>query len=905
MKRLGRCAAIVGLLGLVSRAALATPFSDVPADRWADQYVESLAADGVVTGYPDGTFKGDRPLTRYEMAAVVARTIERLRVRGGDAPSKDDLEKLQKLIVAYKDELDALGVRVTSLEDEVAALDTRTKLAQSLSLHGVFLPNVTARERDVVPTTIVNRTGAAVTTYYGATIPGSANPNAPAVGPIDPFVSAFLATDPTNDPLTQALAGVQIRQDTRFTLTYALADDLTVSLPVHILNFEYGGEYAQQQKLDIEPSLQIAIARAGALHNLQFTYGQITDMASSLTGLTFAAPQGYDDTEPYVLPYQPYQKGISAHGTVGEGAFGLTDFQVSFTRLDQTLINTQPGVTDPSVAAFNANEYFTPVVPSQVGYVQQGAAASLRTDRFAAGAGTLGEAFLTQKAVAGSVYIASVDGETFDASGAPTGGAALFATAPPFTYVESLNAVVFNAQLPAGSTVSIAYRGLALANDVVAERYMIHARAKQTFAKYDGVEVGVSYNRIFDYDDLVQTGTGATAISQTYAQPASGAGLVSDAVLGLDVSAPIPVALAHARPTAFAEIAESAYTPDYRTIASSGDAAVTAGVRLHAGVYEFSAQYQSVGLDFIDGAPFGYFGNAPATFSDYRAAYLPGFFGFGNDVALNGQFDAQFARAGLASPRTAANPNLTFAYPIFDTLRASGPQYFSAFAPNSRGESFTANGPARLGSVKFALRAAYHHLEEISPQGTGATFYGPEYVSGVREHDDTYDAGTGFHIPALGRDLTTDLSATYEQLQRLDRTPQRYVPVDPGTEAFDAAAAAASAALPGGGSAVSSYPNYVDVRKISISAAAAFPITQDLRLAGSYTTQQYGGSFGTTLGQNISERKDYYQGSLTYSVPRTNSSLSFVASRYRYTDQVVPSYDFGQNRQDVNFTIRF
>ncbi len=141
MKRLATLvvAASFALVAVMSmgRAVFATPFSDVPANHWAYQYIQSLAADGVIDGYPDGKFKGDRPMTRYEMAVVVARAVAKLQ-ENQSGVSKQDLDKLQKLIDALKDELDALGVRVTNLEDALDALDKRTKFAQALSMHGAL-----------------------------------------------------------------------------------------------------------------------------------------------------------------------------------------------------------------------------------------------------------------------------------------------------------------------------------------------------------------------------------------------------------------------------------------------------------------------------------------------------------------------------------------------------------------------------------------------------------------------------------------------------------------------------------------------------------------------------------------------------------------------------------------------
>jgi len=52
-------------------------FPDVPGDHWAARFVEKVRAMGLMQGYPDGTFRGDKPLTRYEMAAILAMLADR------------------------------------------------------------------------------------------------------------------------------------------------------------------------------------------------------------------------------------------------------------------------------------------------------------------------------------------------------------------------------------------------------------------------------------------------------------------------------------------------------------------------------------------------------------------------------------------------------------------------------------------------------------------------------------------------------------------------------------------------------------------------------------------------------------------------------------------------------------
>ena len=63
---------------MITPAFANMPFADVPKDHWAYDSVAELAAAGLIIGYPDGTFKGERQFTRYEMAMVFARVLGRL-----------------------------------------------------------------------------------------------------------------------------------------------------------------------------------------------------------------------------------------------------------------------------------------------------------------------------------------------------------------------------------------------------------------------------------------------------------------------------------------------------------------------------------------------------------------------------------------------------------------------------------------------------------------------------------------------------------------------------------------------------------------------------------------------------------------------------------------------------------
>lgn len=91
-------------LGVTASAYASNPFSDVPAGHWAYDSVNKLVSAGVVDGYPDGTYGGDKLMTRYEMAQIVARAM----AKGAD---------VDRLAAEFADELDTLGVRVAALEE--------------------------------------------------------------------------------------------------------------------------------------------------------------------------------------------------------------------------------------------------------------------------------------------------------------------------------------------------------------------------------------------------------------------------------------------------------------------------------------------------------------------------------------------------------------------------------------------------------------------------------------------------------------------------------------------------------------------------------------------------------------------------------------------------------------------
>ena len=115
--------ALIISTGAASAATADQLYSDVPQDHQAIAAVTKLSNDGIVTGYGDGTFRGDRAITRYEMAQMIASARTH-----SEKASAEDKALIQRLSTEFSDELSTLGIRVDKLE----------KKSDNVKLSGVF-----------------------------------------------------------------------------------------------------------------------------------------------------------------------------------------------------------------------------------------------------------------------------------------------------------------------------------------------------------------------------------------------------------------------------------------------------------------------------------------------------------------------------------------------------------------------------------------------------------------------------------------------------------------------------------------------------------------------------------------------------------------------------------------------
>jgi len=118
----------------VSSLAQSAAFQDLPRDHWAYSDVEFLISQGYMEGYPDGTFKGRKVTTRYDVALILARILKRMEEKKAsiDAASEEERAALTRLTKEFRDELGLLDVRVDSLERRMVDSENKVKEIEGL-----------------------------------------------------------------------------------------------------------------------------------------------------------------------------------------------------------------------------------------------------------------------------------------------------------------------------------------------------------------------------------------------------------------------------------------------------------------------------------------------------------------------------------------------------------------------------------------------------------------------------------------------------------------------------------------------------------------------------------------------------------------------------------------------------
>ena len=873
--------------GAATGRAAAIPAYEQP-DTATYAALAVLGRDGLLDGYPERSFGGDRPRTRYDVAVLVARAVARVQLAGVANFARTDLDALFGLVDAYGDELTSLGVPVTAARNAIRPNDRFSKFDRAPAVHGRVAVDESFRERTAAPHSIAG-------------------------GSIDPFVNAFLTSPADDNPFEHDPgAGNRLRFDARFAPTLDVDENVGISLPVRIV--AYDGPFSRADGYEVQAAAIANVAKLGALRNAYVRVGRLDNLTSSRLGLAYRAPDESQQGPGFQNPVQPYETGVALGGVIGES----TELQLAYAQLDQSAIDTFPATGD--VAAFN--NYFLIATPSGSSNVQFGAPRSAgvatHVDSFVTSNAPAQTFYLSMKAALGTVYVSAVNGVTCTAGGSSSSGAPCPIRPDAYYFVDGTNQIVFRSALPVGSTVQVTYAvgnghdGYPVANVQYARNHF-HARIDHAIHGLPGTEVGFSFSRIVDAGNV---GYSAGTIV------GNGVGAQSDTVYGLDARVPltfVPAGRDRSRaPVLFVEGAYSKYTPDLRNLAAVTDSALVVGLKVAIAKARLTAQYQNVGPDFFDGGTLRDLGPAPPTFGYYRGTFFPQFFGFANNLAINRIFSNAVTPGCVATACASANPLLTYAYPVFNPFEASGPQFFSAFAPNTRGLTGTLLVPIGPVEADGNVRLVAEHLRQVVPDSFAQAQFGPGFAGSDPLKFDRFEADLRVGVRVAAKPASLGLVASLERLYSFSdhknclpfcassKVGYAYLPFNVGTGGPDPASTVANNAyLSGGATPVLFFPQYVDERHVTLAPSLTVPLARDFEFSIRSSIQTYGGANGTTLGNNIAERKSDTLATVSYRIPKTQQTIHVLFGNQKYTDAVVPTYNYNQNRESVDLTARF
>ncbi len=170
---------LILILILISFPASAGPLEEIEKDNEVYDALRLLEEGNFIEGYPDGFFKGDRPLTRYEAAMAVARIVAKLQLMEASTPQKpdmslymteDDRKLLNNLIKEFRSELTSLGISIINIENTLEHLNGRIEKLEKIKVKGAL--NVTAVSIGYAPDEMNTKSF------------GNPNPVSPTPGPV-------------------------------------------------------------------------------------------------------------------------------------------------------------------------------------------------------------------------------------------------------------------------------------------------------------------------------------------------------------------------------------------------------------------------------------------------------------------------------------------------------------------------------------------------------------------------------------------------------------------------------------------------------------------------------------------------------------------------------------------------
>jgi hypothetical protein len=241
----GASMAFLGLPAVSHAQAPSGSFADVPTDHWAYQSVDTLQKAGIVIGYPDGTYGGRRPMTRYEFAVAIARLLAQMNRPSGVSAQdlanlRSDLENriagntqaidaLRALVNGFQPELTRLGQDVAAANARLDALEARVNaLSGRLDRDEGILGSVVDEQRRFRVTGEVNLIARGDASRR--TFPGSSTITAPFLDENGVYVGGGAAGK-------RLLAASDVYHDVLLHIRGRLADTATANVDLDFGNY--------------------------------------------------------------------------------------------------------------------------------------------------------------------------------------------------------------------------------------------------------------------------------------------------------------------------------------------------------------------------------------------------------------------------------------------------------------------------------------------------------------------------------------------------------------------------------------------------------------------------------------------------------------------------------------------
>jgi len=354
-KRLLKIAITTALAVAFAAPAFANPFTDVPNKHWAYDAVTKLAQAGIIDGYNDGTFRGDKTMTRYEMAQIVAKAMSK-------NLNNDQKAVVDKLAQEYAGELNTLGVKVDEMQNQMDNMvkfsgDARVRYYNADNNDGSFGDRTEYRVRLGATAKINDDTslyarigsgsnalwdGAAASTPTLTNVNSTSGSIAPAIenayvstkliginskiGRQDYDLGRGMLAGPASNAImngitmrgesVMAFAGKELKNDTSYGDAYGGQVTFMLGAPVTVDALRLGDQnyYAASTAIDLLPGLRLAGEYGRNDSNKAHAYQVKAGIGS--TGLSVA----YNDIEQGALPFE------SAFNLKAKGPSQLSDF---------------------------------------------------------------------------------------------------------------------------------------------------------------------------------------------------------------------------------------------------------------------------------------------------------------------------------------------------------------------------------------------------------------------------------------------------------------------------------------------------------------------------------------------------------------------------------------------------